>query len=226
MKEESSKYRHIKSYVIRQSRISSLQKRSLEELSDKHCIPYQSSPYDFNRTFDTSRPLVMEIGFGMGSAAINIAEKMRTWNFIGVEVHPPGVGKLLSEIEKNDLDNIKIVQHDAVDVVKKMAVPGTFQGFHIFFPDPWPKKKHHKRRLLNRSFVFSLTNALSDSGYIYIVTDWDDYAEQIKKVLNEQNSLSKSPHIPEWRPITEFERKGLEQNHRVHEFYYVKTDNH
>ena len=169
----------------------------------------------------------MEIGFGMGSATAIVAENNPEINYIAIEVHRPGIGKLLWEIEKRKLKNIRIIEGDAAEIINKVK-PGSVVGFHIFFPDPWPKKRHHKRRLVTRPFTGLLASKLSPGGYIYMASDWADYGEW---ALNE---LSATPGIKNrykgyaepqtWRPKTEFERKGLLKKHSIYELFFIQSE--
>jgi tRNA (guanine-N7-)-methyltransferase len=161
----------------------------------------------------------MEIGFGMGHATIEIAERNKDKNYLVLEVHTPGVGKVLSKIEERSLTNIRIIQYDAVQIIRNMITINTLEGVHIFFPDPWPKKKHHKRRLLQNGFIKELIILIKKGGYLYIATDWEDYAQQILLVLGEftelVNPYGKFAKGIEWRPNTSFEKKGLAKNHII-----------
>ncbi|GHV71143.1 tRNA (guanine-N(7)-)-methyltransferase [Spirochaetia bacterium] len=207
--------------------MSDAQRRSYENFSGSYCIPFQPEPLDIPRIFGNENPLTVEIGFGMGIATAQIAEANPGINYLGFEVHRPGIGRLLWEIEERGLSNIRIVEYDAVEGIEKMIRPGEAAAFHIFFPDPWPKKRHHKRRLVTRPFTDLLAEKLSGNGYIYMVTDWVEYADW---ALAE---LSATPHLvnpytgnggfapPQmWRPRTKFEQKGLAKGHEVREIYF------
>jgi len=216
----------IKSYVLRTGRMSKLQKSALKIYSDKYCIPFDKEVLNFEVIFNNANPVVLEIGFGMGHATVEIAEKNPDINYIGIEVHTPGIGKVLSEIESRKLTNLKLIQNDAVQIVRFMIKDLSLSGVHIFFPDPWPKKKHHKRRLIQEGFVKELSGKLLHGAYVYIVTDWDDYAEHILKVLKKFKEL-KNPYKNfadkiEWRPDTAFEKKGLSKNHKISEIWFEK----
>ncbi len=213
----------IKSYVLRTGRLSNLQKNAIEVLSDRYCIPFQEKFLDFNNIFNNENPLIIEIGFGMGHATAEIAEKDKHKNYIGIEVHTPGVGKLLSRINLSQLSNLRIIQYDAVQVIRTMIPKESLFGVHIFFPDPWPKKKHHKRRLIQPGFIQELIPLIQKNGYIYAVTDWEDYAEQILSVLSQFNELS-NPYKTyadgiNWRPNTSFEKKGIAKNHTIRDVW-------
>jgi len=216
--------RDIKSYVLRVGRLSKLQQRAVDTLSNDYCIPFQTEILKFEEVFGNNNPVVMEIGFGMGHATVEIADKNRNINYIAIEVHTPGVGKVLSEIEKRNLSNIRIIQYDAVQVIRKMIPLNFLQGVHIFFPDPWPKKKHHKRRLIQNDFVKELILLIKKGGYLYIATDWEDYARQILLVLDQlpklNNPYNNFAKKPGWRPDTSFEKKGLAKNHTIRDIWY------
>ncbi|MDR2095280.1 MAG: tRNA (guanosine(46)-N7)-methyltransferase TrmB [Treponema sp.] len=222
---------HIRSYVIRSGRMSGAQKRAYREFS-RYIIPFNQNSKektDFERVFGNRNPLTVEIGFGMGIATALIAEKNPLNNYLGIEVHKPGIGRLLWEIEKRRLDNVRIVEYDAVEVVEKMLCEGAVSAFHIFFPDPWPKKRHHKRRLVKRPFTDLLASRLKSGAYIYLVTDWADYGDWALREFEAAPCLRNVyPGFAEpqkWRPETGFERKGLEKSHEIKELYFIKTDN-
>ncbi|GHV37779.1 tRNA (guanine-N(7)-)-methyltransferase [Spirochaetia bacterium] len=221
----------IKSYVLRAGRMSVAQKRSYETLSPRFCIPFSPDAASAPAFFGNENPLIIEIGFGMGIATADIAEANPQKNYLGLEVHTPGIGRLLWEIEKRDLRNIRIIEHDAVEVLEKMLAPGSAAAFHIFFPDPWPKKRHHKRRLVTRPFTDMLAEKLSSGGYLYMVTDWEDYGNQALAelsatpgLINPHAGSGKSGFAPhqDWRPRTRFEQKGIDKNHKVLELYFIK----
>ncbi len=217
----------IKSYVLRTGRMSKHQKTALELYSDKYCVPFDKGILDFEGLFNNLNPVVLEIGFGMGHATVKIAEKNPDINYIGIEVHTPGIGKVLSEIESRKLKNLKLIQNDAVQIVRFMIKDSSLSGVHVFFPDPWPKKKHHKRRLIQELFIKELLGKLKENGYIYIVTDWEDYAEYILTVLKKFKELN-NPYTnfadkSDWRPNTSFEKKGLAKNHIIREIWFEKN---
>lgn len=222
--------RDIKSYVIRAGRLSKLQQNAIKTLSDRYCIPFQNKLLDFKKTFGNENQVIIEIGFGMGHATAAIAERNSNRNYIGIEVHTPGVGKLLSRIDCLQLSNLRIIQYDAVQVFRTMIPDRSLAGVHIFFPDPWPKKKHHKRRLIQHGFIKELLPSIQKEGYIYAVTDWEDYAEQILRVLNQFKELS-NPYAAfaegiEWRPNTSFEKKGIAKNHTIRDIRVELNRNH
>ena len=212
--------------MIRAGRMSKLQKRALDELLPLYGIPYQEESLDLQSLFEKRAPVIVEIGFGMGAATLELAEKYEDYNFIGIEVHPPGVGKLLDEIERRGIDNIKVIYYDAVSAMEQMIPDDSLEGVHIFFPDPWPKKKHHKRRIIQPEFAGMVARKLRQGGYLYVVTDWEDYAWHIVNILSGIDCLKNScevfaPSVP-WRPHTSFEQKGKAKNHLIREILFRK----
>ncbi len=218
--------RPIKTYVLRIGRMTESEKRNYEELHGVYCIPFEHKMLNYTEIFQNTNPVVMEIGFGMGHATSIIAENNPEINYIGSEVHVPGVGKLLSEINKKNLKNLFIIEHDALEILENMIPDNSLSAFHIFFPDPWPKKKHHKRRLLKRPRTDVLAKKLAPGGYLYFATDWDEYAESALEELTATPNLKNkydtyAPH-QEWRPRTKFEQKGLDAGREIHELMFVK----
>ena len=218
--------RRIRSFVRRNGRLSAAQEHALTHYRNDYCIELTNSCVVYEDIFHNKNPVIIEIGFGMGHATIELAEKFPNYNFLGIEVHTPGVGKVLDEIHKRKLENLKILQADAVDVLEKMIPLNSVAGFHIFFPDPWPKKKHHKRRLLQLEFVQKLTLRLCAGGYLYSATDWEEYAEQMLKVVSEEplllNPFNDFASNIDWRPKTSFERKGEAKQHQIREVWAEK----
>jgi tRNA (guanine-N7-)-methyltransferase len=182
-------------------------------------LPYQSTPLDLATAFGRDAPCVLEIGFGMGDATAQIAQSLPGTNFLGVEVHPPGVGALLKHIGEKGLTHVRIVQHDAVEVLQHMVAPQSLAGVHIFFPDPWHKKRHHKRRLIQPDFVAQLVTHLAPGGYVHCATDWEPYAQQMLEVLTAEPALTNTAEgfaqRPAYRPLTKFEQRGLKLGHGV-----------
>jgi len=211
--------RPIRSYVLRQGRTTPAQQRALEELLPKYGIPFSQSAIDPERIFGRSAPLVVEIGSGMGETTIEIAREQPQTDFIAIEVHAPGVGSLLNRIETGRLANVRVIRHDAVQVLECMFGDASLAGIHLFFPDPWPKKRHHKRRLVQPPFVALAARKLAPGGYLHAATDWPDYAEQIDAALAAEASLERSPQIP-LRPATKFERRGIRLGHPVRDLVF------
>ncbi len=218
--------RPIRSFVLRQGRQSHAQTRALETLGPRYLIAFAEKPLDYAETFGRAAPTILEIGFGMGETTAAIADGMRDRDFVGVEVHTPGVGSLLKQIGERELANVRIVQHDAVEVLKHQIAPASLSGIHVFFPDPWPKKRHHKRRLIQPPFVRELALRLKPGGYIHLATDWQEYAEQMLEVLSKEGMLENTaPDYaprPAYRPETSFERKGLAKGHGVWDLVFRK----
>ena len=211
--------RAIRSYVLRAGRMGPGQQRALDELGPRFLLPFQPMPLDWAATFGRDAPTVLEIGFGMGDATAQVAAALPDSNFIGIEVHAPGVGALLKRIGELGLSNLRLVQHDAVEVLQTMIVPQSLAGVHLWFPDPWHKKRHHKRRLIQPDFVALLASRLAPGGYLHCATDWHHYAEQMLQVLSAEDSLVNSADAfaprPAWRPQTKFETRGLKLGHGV-----------
>ena len=220
--------REIKTFVLRASRMTDSQKRDYETLSTRWCIPFEKKPLNFADIFNNSNPVVVEIGFGMGAATAIIAEQNPNINYLGLEVHTPGVGRLLGNIRDKNLQNLLIVEHDAMEVLEYMIPDNSVSGFHVFFPDPWPKKKHHKRRLMQRPRTNLLSKKLYEGGYIYMATDWEPYAEFALEELSLTENLKNkyegyAPH-QDWRPETKFEHKGLLAERKICELFFEKTE--
>ena len=202
------------------------QVRALAELGPRYVLPYGAAPADFDAIFGRHAPRVLEIGFGMGAATAAIAAAQPEVDFIGVEVHVPGVGALLKEIGERSLTNIRIVQHDAVEVLEHMVAPASLAGVHVFFPDPWHKLKHNKRRLIQPEFVRHLVTRLAPGGTLHCATDWQPYAEQMLQVLSAEPALTNTAEgyapRPEVRPLTKFEHRGLNLGHGVWDLVFTR----
>jgi tRNA (guanine-N7-)-methyltransferase len=211
--------RPIRSYVLRQGRLTAAQRRSHGELLPRFGIPYAPAPLNFDAVFGHAAPRILEIGFGMGDTTASIAADHPENDYLGVEVHTPGVGSLLKRIAELGLTNVRVIQHDAVEVLENMIARETLDGVHVFFPDPWPKKRHHKRRLVQPPFITLLASRLKAGGSIHVATDWEDYANQILEVLSGEPLLSNTAHgfspRPDYRPLTKFESRGLKLGHGV-----------
>ena len=217
----------IKSYVRRAGRTTTGQAKALEELGPRYVLDYAPALLDATAAFGRSAPLVLEIGFGMGGATAEIAANRPDTDFLGVEVHTPGVGALLKLIDERELGNLRIVQHDAVEVLEHMIAPGQLAGVHIFFPDPWHKKKHNKRRLIQPEFVARLVTRLAPGGYLHCATDWQPYAEQMLEVLSAEPQLANTAEgyapKPDYRPLTKFENRGLKLGHGVWDLVFTRS---
>jgi len=226
MNEAQSHIRHIRSFVQRRSHITPSQQEALKNLAPRWTVAYQKQPLDFTRVFNRDANTILEIGFGMGEATAQIAQSRPQDNFLAVDVYDKGVGALLKRIDTLSLDNIRIIQHDAVDVVRDMLKDESLAGIHIFFPDPWPKKRHHKRRLIQPAFIAQLSSKLAPKGYLHCATDWENYAEQMLAVLSSEptlvNTASGYAPRPDYRPLTKFEQRGLRLGHNVWDLIFRK----
>ena len=216
----------IRSFVTRAGRLSTAQGRALDELGPQFCIPYAKVPLDIDRAFGRSAPTILEIGFGMGETTAKIAASMPDKNFIGVEVHTPGVGSLLKQIGEQGLQNLRLIQHDAFEVLTNMIAPASLAGVHVFFPDPWHKVRHNKRRLIQAPLVQLLASRIAPGGYLHCATDWEEYAVQMLEVLSAEPALKNSADgfapRPDYRPVTKFENRGLRLGHGVWDLVFIK----
>ena len=221
--------RHIRSYVLRQGRVSPAQQRAVETLLPRFGIPYAAQPLDLAQAFGRDAPKILEIGFGMGDSTATIALAHPENDYLALEVHTPGVGNLLKLIDTQQITNIRIIQHDAVEVLRDMLVDATLDGVHIFFPDPWHKARHNKRRLIQAPFIAHLVQKLKPAGYIHVATDWQEYAEQVLAVLGAepllQNTAADYAEKPAYRPLTKFEQRGLNLGHGVWDLVFVRKEN-
>lgn len=217
---------HIRSYVLRQGRISNAQQRCLDTLLPIYGIPYSIQSLDLENVFGRSAPKILEIGFGMGETTAAIAQSHPQNDYLALEVHTPGVGSLLKQIDESGLKNIRIIQHDAVEVLRDMLADDVLDGVHIFFPDPWHKTRHNKRRLIQPLFVAQLVKKIKPGGYIHVATDWQDYAEQVLAVLSGEKLLANTAEDyaprPAYRPLTKFEQRGLRLGHGVWDLVFKK----
>ncbi len=218
--------RRIRSFVTRAGRLSVAQARALEQLGPTFCLPYQKSVLDIDVSFGRSAPAILEIGTGMGDATAYIAGLMPDKNFIGVEVHTPGIGSLLKLISEKSLNNLRLIQHDAVEVVTYMLAPDSLAGVHVFFPDPWHKARHNKRRLIQSAFVQLLVSRIKPGGYLHCATDWEDYAVQMLEVLSAEpllkNTADGYASRPDYRPLTKFENRGIKLGHGVWDLVFTR----
>jgi tRNA (guanine-N7-)-methyltransferase len=216
--------RPVRSFVLRQGRMSPAQQRALDGLLPRFGIPFQPVPPDYDRAFGRRAPRILEIGFGMGETTAAIAQADPGHDFVGIEVHAPGVGSLLKRIDEAGLANVRVIRHDAVEVVAAMIAPDSLAGIHVFFPDPWPKKRHHKRRLLQAAFVHALALRLAPGGYLHVATDWEEYAQEILATLAAEPALVNTADgfapRPAHRPLTKFEARGLALGHGVRDIVF------
>jgi tRNA (guanine-N7-)-methyltransferase len=224
--------RQVKSYVLRAGRTTAGQAKAYEVHGPRLLVPYtKGTPFDARTAFGREAPLVLEIGFGMGGATAHIAQVRPQDDFLCCEVHEPGVGSLLKLAGDAGLDNIRIVRHDAVEVMDQMLADASLDGAHIFFPDPWHKTKHHKRRLIQGPFVNRLARKLKPGGYLHLATDWQPYAEQMLEVLRAEPLLQNTAGDasggyapkPDYRPLTKFENRGLKLGHGVWDLVFRRS---
>lgn len=218
--------RPIRSYVLRPGRMGPGQERALRELAPRFVLPFVREPLDPVRVFGRNAPLVVEIGFGMGQATAAIAQAQPATDFLGIEVHEPGVGALLQLIDELALSNLRLLRHDAVEVLTAMVAPASLAAVHVFFPDPWPKKRHWKRRLIQPGFVALLASRLVPGGRLHCATDWQPYAEQMLEVLAAEpllaNTVAAYAPRPAYRPETKFERRGRALGHGVWDLVFER----
>jgi tRNA (guanine-N7-)-methyltransferase len=216
--------RTVRSYVLRQGRVSNAQQRAWDTLFPRYGIPFSEQPLDAGTVFGRSAPLVLEIGSGMGETSVAIAKAHPGNDYIAVEVHLPGVGSLLKSIDEEGLANLRVIRHDAVDVLEKMIPDKTLAGLHVFFPDPWPKKRHNKRRLVQPPLVALAARKLVRGGYLHLATDWEPYAEHMLAVLGAEplleNTAADYAPRPAYRPQTKFEARGLRLGHGVRDLLF------
>ncbi len=225
--EEDVTQRRIRSYVLRQGRLTKGQEKALVQLWPAFGIEYSPQALELPKTFGRQDSLkILEIGFGMGETTATIAQSMPERDFLGVEVHTPGVGGLLKLIGEKSLSNVRIVQHDVVDVLNHMIADASLDGVHIFFPDPWHKKRHHKRRLIQAEFVKLLCSKLKSGAYLHVATDWQEYAEWVLDILKAEPLLANSANDyapkPAYRPLTKFENRGIKLGHGVWDLIFIR----
>jgi tRNA (guanine-N7-)-methyltransferase len=223
----ASRHDHIRSFVLRQGRVSNAQQRYFDEGMPRWGIPYAPGALDPTAIFGRKAPTFLEIGCGMGETTATIAAAHPENDYIGIEVHAPGVGSLLKEIATRELGNLRVIRHDAVEVLRDMIPVGSLAGIHVYFPDPWPKKRHHKRRLIQPPFVHELALRLAPGGYLHCATDWEEYARQMLEVLAAEpllkNSATGFAPRPVWRPQTKFEARGLRLGHGVWDVVFLRN---
>lgn len=228
-KEDDITKSRVRSFVIRAGRMTNAQIKALEELGPKYIIDVQDlKEIDFDKEFNRKAPLVVEIGFGMGKSFLQMAQENPHQNFLGIEVHPPGVGACLLGIEENALTNVRIIHFDAFEVLSKCIKDNGIDILQIFFPDPWPKARHHKRRLVKDSFIDLVRNKIAHGGQIRMATDWENYAEQMLEVMTRAegftNTAEDGGYIPrpDWRPLTKFELRGERLGHGVWDLVFTR----
>lgn len=222
--------RTIKSFVLRAGRVSNRQQHALEHYLQAYELPLSNQPWDLQAAFAREAPTIVEIGFGMGSSLITMAEERPDLNFIGIEVHRAGVGSLVADLYERKIENVKVAARDAVEIFQHCLDENSLLGVQVFFPDPWPKKRHQKRRLIQPSFVKLIANRIKPGGFLHCATDWQDYAEQMLAVLSAEASLQNSSseggfsERPPRRPLTKFEQRGTGLGHEIWDLIYVKNN--
>jgi len=218
----------IRSFSRRQGRITPGQKVALESRWDKYCLDPEQA-VNYSEVFERTAPLVMEIGFGNGDSLATMAEANPQLNYIGIEVHKPGVGHLLLQLEQRQLNNVRIYYHDAVEVLEQRINDKQLSAVHLFFPDPWPKRRHHKRRIIRPEFMALIAKKLKPKGYFHAATDWENYAKQMLRVLTHSDLLKNSSPTqdycqrPSYRPLTKFEQRGLRLGHGVWDLVFERS---
>ena len=225
-KSEEEKKREVHSFVIRTNKLHTFQLDAVKNYYEDYAIRYKDEKLDYKKVFNNDKPVIIEIGFGTGESTERIARDRNQFNYIAIEVFLNGFTKLLSVIGNEKLDNVRLMRFDAVAVLNDMIADNSIAGFHIFFPDPWPKKKHHKRRLIHTPFTNLLSKKLVKGGYIYCVTDWQEYADQMLEVLSETNDMKNAyggfSKSREWRPTTKYERRGVKLDYSINEVWFEK----
>jgi tRNA (guanine-N7-)-methyltransferase len=214
----------VRSYSIRGSRITAAQRTAKDALQEVHGIEFKQEQINIPSIFPASEKVIMEIGFGMGEATAIIAKNHPNNGYIAVDVHPPGIGKLLARIIENDLTNLKVIEEDVHVVLQHMIADESLDGIHLFFPDPWPKKKHNKRRIVNEGFLSLIHPKIKKGGFIHIATDWVPYAVSIQELFAGSTLFTGGViDKPEWRPVTRFEGQGIDKDHAVNDMMYTKA---
>jgi len=223
------KHRNIRSFVLRKGRLTVAQQHALDELWPSYGIEHGESVLDFNNLFERQAEVIVEIGFGNGESTWRMAQHEPGKNFIGIEVHEPGVGQLLMALEKHEIENVRIACEDAVPFLKNRIADGCLAGVRIYFADPWPKKRHHKRRIIQPDFVALLARCIASGGILHLATDWQPYADHILEVIQSNpDFVNLSPtgnycETPEWRPRTKYEKRGERLGHEVRDLLYQRT---
>jgi tRNA (guanine-N7-)-methyltransferase len=221
--------RALRSFVLRGGRLTEGQKRALDELWPRYGIAPGTQPIDFTALFGNSRPVILDIGFGNGESTWQMARASPGENFLGVEVHRPGIGHLLLKLAENRLENVRIACADAAEFLEGRVANASLAGARLYFPDPWPKKRHHKRRLVQSGFIGLLAGKLAPGGILHMATDWDPYAEHMQQVMAASEAYEcllapgGSGPRPAWRPLTRYESRGQKLGHRVHDLCYRRT---
>ncbi len=226
---EDGRYkRRIRSFVLRTGRLSENQKRKMQEYWSDFGLDFQQELFDFKKIFGNENPVVLEIGFGMGQSLVQMAKENPHLNYLGIEVHTPGVGACISSAVEAGVKNLKVICHDGVEILDFCIPDESLQGFQLFFPDPWHKAKHHKRRIVQPEFIQKILSKITSGGFVHLATDWENYSEQMLDVLqgfdNLENTSKTNDFIerPDFRPLTKFEKRGLGLGHGVWDLYFIK----
>ena len=213
-----------RSYRLRGVRITPAQQEARDSLWAKYGVEFQESTIELGSLFPKQQPIIMEIGYGMGEATWQIAKANPSTNYLGVEVHMPGVGKLMARLDEYELTNVRLIERDVFEVFYYMITDSSLDGVHLFFPDPWPKKRHFKRRIVNERFLSDVASKLKPGGYLHIATDWVPYAEWITEVFSQTKLFTGGlVERPDWRPLTRFEGQGISKDHAVNDFRFLKA---
>lgn len=224
-------HRRIKSYVLRAGRMSPRQQQGLDLWLKDYALPVDGKTWDLQQLFGRQAPTVVEIGFGMGASLLTMAQNNPETNYIGIEVHQAGVGSLAADLHDHQINNVRLVAFDAVEVFRQQLADNSLAGVQIFFPDPWHKKRHHKRRLIQPEFIAHLSQKIQTGGFLHCATDWQDYAEHMLMVLSNASDLRNTQEQgaytprPESRPLTKFERRGERLGHGVWDLVFTKIEN-
>lgn len=221
--------RKVRSFVLRTGRLSDYQRDMMNNNWENLGLDYQNTPFDFEAIFGNHNPVVLEIGFGMGRSLVDMAEQNPDRNYIGIEVHTPGVGACIAYALEKGVKNLRVICHDATEILRDSIADGTLGGLQLYFPDPWQKAKHHKRRIVQPEFITRVLTKLSPNGFIHFATDWENYAEHMLEVLRQfdaslQNTSETNDFIPrpDFRPLTKFEERGHKLGHSVWDLYFIK----
>ncbi|QLB13729.1 tRNA (guanine-N(7)-)-methyltransferase [Bisgaardia hudsonensis] len=228
---EDGRYkRKVRSFVLRTGRLSEYQRNMMNNHWAFYGLEHQNTPFNFQEIYHNDNPVVLEIGFGMGKSLVEMAEQNPHKNYLGIEVHTPGVGACIAYAVEKKVKNLRVICHDAMEILRDCIADNTLAGLQLFFPDPWPKAKHHKRRIVQSEFINNLTPKLVDQGFIHMATDWQNYAEHMLEILQSavqfSNVSETNDYIPrpDFRPLTKFEQRGHKLGHGVWDLYFLKTN--
>ncbi|OBW97706.1 tRNA (guanosine(46)-N7)-methyltransferase TrmB [Gallibacterium genomosp. 1] len=226
---EDGRYkRKVRSFVLRTGRLSDAQKRAMNDNWSEFGLEHQADQFDFKKIFDNDQPVILEIGFGMGSSLVEMAKQNLNNNYIGIEVHTPGIGACIAYALEQQVRNLRVICHDAIEILQDNIPDQSLSGLQLFFPDPWHKAKHHKRRIVQPQFLKLVMQKLKTGGFIHMATDWENYAEQMLDVLSQEEELTNTSATndfiprPDFRPLTKFEQRGHRLGHGVWDLYFVK----